>query len=162
MNFFSHPQFVHFPIALSIVAGIFYTVALFREREFFLRMGFFLHLGGLLGSILSILSGRSADAEVIHTQDIHDLLILHERIAYLVTWLFAMFAIWMFIRQKRIRGVEMAAFLILFWGTIITLGYMSHLGGEMVYEKGAGVEPMEESLKQERSLENNKNEADSH
>lgn len=155
MDLFFHPQFVHFPISLLIMGGIIYVMALVRDRVFFIKMGFILHLAGLAGSIMSILTGRSAEAKVVHTQDIHEVLILHERLAYLSTWIFAMLAIWMFLRQKRIAKLEMALFLLLFWGANITLGFMAHKGGEMVYEKGAGVIPMEIELREHFQQEQN-------
>lgn len=157
MDFLAHPIFVHFPIALFITGGFIYLIAPFRDRDFFLKMGFFLHLMGLLGSAASILSGRSAEAEVIHTSQIHELLVLHERLAYLATWLFGMLAIWMYLRQKRIAKIELIAFLLLFWGSNATLGYLSHLGGEMVYQEGAGVLPMEDDLKEQFQQEQKQN-----
>jgi len=161
MDLIFHPQFVHFPIAFLLLGGLAYAVAYFKEREFFLRMGFLLHIAGWLGSIASILTGRAAEAEVVHTQAIHELITLHERLAYLVAWLFAMLGIWMFLRQKKISGKELILFLLLFWGSNAAMAYMAHLGGEMVYEEGAGVIPMEEKLKEQLRNEQSQLQPDS-
>lgn len=137
-----HPQTVHFPIAFLILAGGLYVISHFQEDNFWSRAGFYLHIAGVLGLVVAIFSGQQAESAVVQTSEIHDLITNHERLAYLVTWLFGMLLIWKYLRRNNKGPIEHWAFVILFIGSIFIMAYGSHLGGTLVYEKGAGVEPM--------------------
>lgn len=147
MDFFFHPKVVHFPIALLLIGGLVYTWALVKRNEQqWIQLGFFLHVTGWLGCIASVLSGRQAKTDVVLTAPIRELLDLHEKLGYLVAWLFAMLGIWMFLRMRKLANWEHLIFVVLFWLGSGVMGYMGHLGGKMVYEEGAGVKPMKEIL----------------
>ncbi|MEO0900236.1 MAG: DUF2231 domain-containing protein [Bacteroidota bacterium] len=144
MDFFFHPKWVHFPIALLITAGGIYLWTLLAKDKSWLRAAFLIHILGWIGCVASVLTGRQAENLIVHTPAIQDLLSLHERLGYLITWLFAMLGIWMFLRLKKIAKWELILFSVLFWAGNGTMAYMGHLGGEMVYQEGAGVAPMKE------------------
>lgn len=143
---FFHPQWVHFPIAFLILAGVAMLGSFFYEHAFLWKMGAWLTMTGLVGLLMAILTGRNAEAEVVHTQAIHELVEWHERLAYGTLWIFCLLGIWLYLRLNRMKAGEKVGFVVLFWLGIGIMGYGAHLGGEMVYREGAGVAPMESQL----------------
>lgn len=141
-----HPLVVHFPIALLIMAGVFYLVEVIVQNDKFGFPGFILHALGLLGTIVAIFSGDVAEGGVIHTHEINELLDLHENLGMLSAWAFGSLAVWVFLRKQSKILIEKIGFLIVYAGLIGVLAWTSHIGGTMVYEHGAGVAPMEQPL----------------
>lgn len=139
MNFL-HPQTVHFPIALLIVAAGIYVFSLFSLQDFYRRVAYLLHALGLIGLVLATFSGRQAEAMLIEkTPEVEQLLFRHEWLAYTSIWLFAMMLVWQYLRAFKMKHVERLIFtlaFILFSGLLI---YSSHIGGSMVYEHGVGM-----------------------
>lgn len=148
-----HPQTVHFPIAFLVLAGIFYVVPFFSTDSWFVRGGMVLHVAGLVGLVLAILTGMQAEATVVHTARIHELYKTHELLGYATVWLFAMLLVWRYLREKGSPAWERLLFVGFFWGLIGLMGYSAHLGGKMVYEEGAGVAPMEQLLREQLEQE---------
>ena len=144
-----HPQTVHFPIAFLVLAGIFYVVPFFSADSWFRRGGLVLHIAGLAGMVLAIITGTLAEAEIVHTARIDALYRNHELLGYAALWLFAMLLVWRYLREKQAKTRENVLFVFVFWAMIGVTGYSAHLGGKMVYEEGAGVAPMEEILNQQ-------------
>lgn len=145
-----HPSVVHFPIALLIAAGLCYLASLFLPGKRLEIVGFFLHAGGMLGCIAAILTGDYAESNMIQTPEIHELVETHEQLGTLSTYAFGILGVWAYLRQKSTIFVEKVVFVVLFLGLVGMMGYGSHLGGKMVYEKGAGVLPMQPILEQQR------------
>ena len=146
-----HPSIVHFPIALLVAAGICYLVSLFLPGKKLEIMGFLLHAAGMVGCIAAILTGDYAESSMIQTPEIHEMVETHEQLGTLSTYAFGILGVWAFLRQKSNIFIEKVVFTGLFLAVIGVLGYSAHLGGEMVYEKGAGVLPMQEILEQQRN-----------
>ncbi|MEL6626058.1 MAG: DUF2231 domain-containing protein [Bacteroidota bacterium] len=142
-----HPFFVHFPVALLLVSGLAYITAIFQERAFYQRAGFLLHVAGILGSIAAIFTGRGAEAEIVHTEAIHQLVELHEKLAYVMVWVLIMLLLWQYLRGAKQTKMEMGIFALVFVANMGLMLFSSHLGGEMVYKEGAGIYPMEPALK---------------
>ena len=148
-----HPQTVHFPIALLIVAGAFYLYGLVKRSTNYSQTAFLLHLIGVGGLVFAVLSGRQAVGEVVHTESIAALIETHELIGYFATWLFSMLLIWQYLRKEKLKRAEELIFVILFISFLGLMSYGSHIGGQLVYEEGAGVAPMEEILKKELPIQ---------
>jgi uncharacterized membrane protein len=144
-----HPATIHFPIALLFAAGLGYLYVWWKPDPGLAKAAWWLHLGGAGGLILAVLSGRSAEGEIVHTAAIHELVEAHELSAYLVTWGVLLAAVWRYLRPRRMGKAEQIGFLLLFWGLLGGMSYGAWLGGKMVYEHGAGVEPMEPILRQQ-------------
>jgi uncharacterized membrane protein len=149
-----HPLIVHFPIALLFVAGGFYMYALIKSSESIFSTGSLLHLIGSLSFIVAILTGQQAESAVTHTHEIHEIITQHELLSYISIWVFALMYIWQMLRNKKFLQVEKLGFVGLFVIALCVMGYSAHLGGKMVYEKGAGVIPMQNELKKELQKEN--------
>lgn len=147
MNF--HPQLVHFPIALLFVAGAIYVVSFFREEDFWMRMAGLLHIIGTGGLVAAILSGMQAEGQTIHTAEIHAMIERHAILSYVLVWSYTLLYVWYYLRHKRFAKMEKLGFVAVF---VILLGVMTfsaHIGGELVYEQGAGVEPYKPILKEQ-------------
>lgn len=144
-----HPQTVHFPIALLIAAGVLYVLPFWKRDPLYERGGFLLHIAGVVTLVLAILTGIQAEAEIVHTQAIHQLARNHELLGYAAIWLFGMMLVWRYLRQSAGSQVEKILFVCVFWALLGLMGYSAHLGGKMVYEEGAGVAPMEEILREQ-------------
>lgn len=146
-----HPSIVHFPIVLLILAGGCYVAHLFVQGKNLDVIAFFLHAGGLLGCIAAILTGDFAESNMVQTPEIHEMVEQHEQLGMLSAYAFGILGVWAFLRQKSKVKLERIAFVVLFVGVIGMMGFSSHIGGKMVYEKGAGVLPMQPILEQQRS-----------
>lgn len=151
-----HPLVVHFPIALLFAAGVLYVIYTFSRKEEFARFAFYLHAAGLAGIVLAIVTGDYEESELVQTEAIHDLVGLHENLGMLTGWAFAMMMIWAFLRKGSKVMWEKLAFCLVFLGLLGVLSYSAHLGGELVYENGAGVKPMKPLIEQIRQEEQRK------
>ncbi|MEM6265175.1 MAG: DUF2231 domain-containing protein [Bacteroidota bacterium] len=137
-----HPAIVHFPIALLITAGGFYTWAFFKHDNSIGMAAFILHIIGLAGMGLAVLSGEQAEGELIHTKAIHELVEQHELYSFILLWLFGMLLAWYFLRSRTWVNLEKMGYLAVFWVLVVVMGYSAYLGGQLVYTHGAGVAPM--------------------
>jgi len=149
LNF--HPQTVHFPIALLIVAGGLYLYAFYKNESFSLQAAILLHTLGVLGMVVAIISGKIAQSTITTTDSLRPILRNHELFAYGNIWVFGILWIWQYTRIKSLKRSETRSeklfFSLLFMLAIGFMAYGSHLGGKMVYEQGAGVKPIEQNLK---------------
>lgn len=161
MDIFFHPIWVHFPVAALVLAGLAWLTSYVAEPSFLWKAGSWLMVSGLVGLIMAIITGRMAESKLIHTNQIHEQVILHERLGYVSLWLFGMLGIWLWLRTHRMARLEKAGFLLLYWVGVGVMAFGAHQGGELVYQKGAGVSPyqpyLEEIFQQEQaqSLEDN-------
>ncbi|HHG84853.1 MAG TPA: DUF2231 domain-containing protein [Bacteroidetes bacterium] len=146
-----HPSFVHFPIVLLILAGIIYLLDLILPNKKLGTIGFYLHVGGMLGIIAAILTGDYAENNLVQTREIHDMIETHEQLGMLSAYAFGILGVWAYLRQKSNIVLEKIVFVVMFLGIIGVLSFTSHLGGRMVFEKGAGVVPMEPVLELQRN-----------
>jgi len=141
-----HPKIVHFPVVMLFLAGICYILHFFLKNQKLDRFGFFLHAGGLLATVAAILSGDYAESNIVQTEAIHELIEEHEFLGMMTAWSFGLLLVWAFLRSKSTILVERIGFVVVF---VLGLGLLTigaaH-GGELVYDYGAGVKPMEKHL----------------
>jgi len=143
-----HPLVVHFPVALLIVGSAGFALAMALRRKtsaaWLLPASRALLVLGTLSAWVAVYTGILADREV--GRDLCDPLVLHahERYAYLVCFLFTggILADLLGVRflpskQWKAWGPRLA--LVVFLAGTITLGYVGHLGGKLVYQQAAGV-----------------------
>lgn len=133
-----HPFSVHFPIALLLTAGGIYLHDLIRPQKTLGDMGKLLHVIGIAGMLLAILSGNLAKSELEPTESYEAILWQHEWMSYVVLWLFTMILAWQHLRQKQMKRTEMILFVLAFLIATIVMLFSASLGGEMVYEFGVG------------------------
>jgi uncharacterized membrane protein len=136
-----HAMFVHFPIALLMVAFLFELLAFFFNKTFFRSSAFYLLILGALGTIASYLAGNAAGSGM-EEGSLGKAIALHEQAATISLWLtiataVLYLAVIIFKYQKswiRIAGI------ILFAAVIAAIARTGYLGGQLVYKHGAGVE----------------------
>ncbi len=133
-----HPATVHFPIALLFTAAICLALVFILKNSFFLEMAFWLHTFGLVGVGLAIITGNLATPLEL-PDEAEKLLNNHETIGYVIGWLYLMLWLWLYLRKDKMAKKEMVIFTIIFTSALFFLAWTSWIGGQMVYEWGAGV-----------------------
>lgn len=139
-----HPLLVHFPIALLIAALLFDAITWVWKRESFTEAGFGIQVLAVLGAVVAVLSGNQAEEAVEHLPGIHEVLELHERLGQVLLWAgLAVIALRIFMRWRRWEGRGAKGVLVvLSLGLAVLVGVTGFYGGRLVYEFGAGVEPV--------------------
>jgi uncharacterized membrane protein len=133
-----HPIAVHLPIGLLVAALVFELLFIWRQRmewRFASRAVFI--LGGL-GAVVALGSGFLADNELGHGYAGHDLAHTHRNIMIATTgvWFIAILAAIKFRTSfDRVRFLH----IIVYGLTAALLFFGAHIGGELVYEHGVGV-----------------------
>ncbi len=138
-----HPLFVHFPIALLIMATAFKIAALWVKGKFLDLPASILLVVGTIGGWLAIYTGDLADGAVSRTICDPTVLKAHENNGYTMIWLFTVALFLDIIYQYKITDFK------IHWakGIIILLmivgsgylGYVGYLGAQLVYQQAAGV-----------------------
>jgi len=148
-----HPLFVHFPIALLLIATL---LVLFRRLHMFPKWNNKLSFSILLllipGTILAwiaVYTGNLADNIV--GREVCDPTVLedHERFAYLTSFLFTAVTlieialqIWhkgFSVPATRLRKFLAGLSVVLVLGGAGSISYVGHLGAKLVYQQAAGV-----------------------
>lgn len=146
-----HPKIVHFPVAMLFLAGLLYLLHFFIRHQNLDRFAFFLHAGGVAATVAAILSGNYAEADIVQTEAIHEIVEEHEFLGMLTAWAFGLLLVWAYLRQKTKVLLEKIAFTGIFVVGLGLLTIAAAHGGELVYDYGAGVKPMKEHLIQQRN-----------
>lgn len=138
-----HPLFVHFPIALLIMATIFKIATLWGKGKFLDIPGTILLIIGTIGGWAAIYTGDLADGIVSRTICDPTVLKAHENHGYTMIWLFTA-AVFIDVLYQfkfstfKISWAKGILVLLMLIGTGY-LGYVGHLGAQLVYQQAAGV-----------------------
>jgi uncharacterized membrane protein len=137
-----HPIFVHFTIALYVMAAVLYAVAqIAAGRDWASRVLFAARVNLWAGAVLSILTvaaGIHAFLTVSHEISQEPFMADHRRWAMataIIWWLIAIWEAWRAIQGKR-AGLIVGSALILALGPLVVTGWK---GGELVSQNGIGV-----------------------
>jgi uncharacterized membrane protein len=134
-----HPMAVHFPIAL-LSASVLFDLLSIRWRSDDLRAAsFYTLILGLVGAVISVISGHLAEEGVEHSGVPKSALEIHETLGFVTFWVFAgllllRLAEWLNWIDER-RGLRVALGI----GSVVVLFVTSYYGGSLVYEYGVGV-----------------------
>lgn len=136
-----HAMIIHFPIAL-LMAGFFSEViALFIKKEFFSQAAFYLLILGALGATAAYLTGGYA-GEGIEEGPLKNPMELHEEAATITLWLAIVTALFraviFYFKYNRIWLKWLG--IILFTALVGSVALTGYLGGQLVYNHGAGVQ----------------------
>jgi uncharacterized membrane protein len=134
-----HPIFVHFPIALLSLSLVFEVLFLLRTEIEFSRVGWWLHMTGTLGLLLSVATGLRALSEVRLTLGAADIIEYHQQIALLVTGLFTGLLLWRIGLRTTLPQNGRAMYLAAYSAGLILMWLGAWYGGELVYRHGVGV-----------------------
>lgn len=136
-----HAMLVHFPIALLLVGFLFHIIGLFRTQSFFRKAAFYLLMPGTLGTVATYLSGDEA-GEGIEDGPLEAPMEAHEDAATFTLWLTvatgAFFLALALLKYTRTWTLVIGT--ILFAGVVVGISRTGYLGGQLVYQHGAGVE----------------------
>lgn len=134
-----HPIFVHFPIALVIVAFFADVIGVAGRRPSALTVGWACLLLGLIGTLLTVVSGIR-DMHAASLTDATDQLVdVHMRIGIALGFLLLGLTIWRGWLAKVGMGTRAMPFLVCFAVFVLLLGFQGWYGGELAYSHGAGV-----------------------
>lgn len=141
-----HALSVHFPIAflsLAAATGIFYLLFYNSKRASSLRFTVSLLVGiGIIAYWIAFYTGRNAYSVVVRT--ICDPFVLKDHLywanvgGYLFSAAFLMDVIYHFLKDKLKRIANYLTIFLLIAGAV-SIGYVGHLGANVVYQQGGGV-----------------------
>ncbi len=159
-----HPIIVHFPIALLLTATFIGLLAVFlknKREELKIVLYWLLILGGI-SILIAFASGLYEAGRVVHNEAIHEIMETHELLGYIITSAFVLITLWFVIRRRKIKTKELTLIAFLLLASSGVLVYSAYLGGQMVYEQGAGVKPMEKMMLEMHGGEHHHGAEDSH
>jgi uncharacterized membrane protein len=136
-----HPQIVHTPIALIIIALAFDLIGRATRLEWWRKAAFAMLVVGVLGAGGAVLSGREA-GEAAERQGVPEQPVdAHEEMAFvtLALGLAAVAARGIASRAGGARALVSGIALVLHLGAAIAVGITGYRGGKLVYEYGAAV-----------------------
>ena len=136
-----HAMVIHFPIALLFVAFLSELLGIAFKKPFFTNAAFYLLLLGTFGTIAAYLSGDAA-GEGMEEGALGKAIGMHEEAATITLWLaiatalvYSALVLFKYSNKwTKLISVLLFAALI---GAVARTGY---LGGQLVYQHGAGVE----------------------
>lgn len=137
-----HPVWVHFPIALLVMATVFYLLALVMSGSAAERVtsaGRWNLVAGTVLVIPTLITGYLAYNSVAHDAAGHQAMQRHMTAALITAGLFVVTVILAWLDRFRARGagIMLIVALLLGTGAVAVTGY---LGAENVYRHGLGVE----------------------
>ncbi|MBW8325380.1 MAG: DUF2231 domain-containing protein [Prolixibacteraceae bacterium] len=136
-----HAMIIHFPIALLMAGFLSEIIALFSKKEFFSNVAFYLLFLGALGASAAYVSGSYA-GEGIEDGPLKNPVELHEQAATVTLWLAiftALFRAVIFYFKYNRSWVKWVGIL-LFAALVGSVAITGYLGGQLVYNHGAGVQ----------------------
>jgi uncharacterized membrane protein len=134
-----HPIFVHFPLALVTVAFFVDLYGFIRRHEHALVVGWTCLLLGLIGMLLTVLSGVRDFYAADLNEATHLLALVHMRIGLVLGFVLFGLTIWRAWLAKYARGRRPVAFLMCFAVYLGLLTFQGWYGSELAYSHGAGV-----------------------
>lgn len=139
MEYPLHPMLVHFPIGLLTASVLFEGIGAWWNREHFRESALWLLVLGLLGGVSAAVAGGMAEETAEKAGIAESLIETHETLALMTLGLFGALLLFRVFLRNRFTPRIMAGY---FLASVVGLGLLSvtgHLGGDLVYQHGAGV-----------------------
>jgi len=146
-----HPIWVHFPIALMVMATAFYLLGLAmpgRAGERVTSAGRWNLVGGAVLVIPALVTGYLAYNSVAHDGAGHQAMQRHMTAALITAGLFVVAVILAWLDRSRAKGAGIMLIVALLLGTG-AVGVTGYLGAENVYRHGLGVERLPRGVQSE-------------
>lgn len=144
-----HPAIVDFPVVLLSMAALFAVISLFKKNDFVKRAAFWNLFLGVIGAIAAVLTGLIEEQNLIHNEEIHQILVKHKFNGFAIMILSQILLTWYWVRKNKFGRKEYILWVSLLVIAPVMIIYQGFLGGRMVYDEGAGVKPMELQLEKE-------------
>lgn len=133
-----HPQLVHFPVALFMMAFLLELLGTLLRRPFFQTLAGQLYILGAVMTIPAVVTGYlEAQRLSLH----HPVLTAHRTYAYWTTGVALGSLVVLGLVHKKAPQYYRLVFRFFLIGLFILIILTGHEGGEMVYEYGVGVQP---------------------
>jgi uncharacterized membrane protein len=136
----NHPVFVHFPIALLASAFFFELLGLLLRRQSLHDVGRALLFLGTFSALVAV--GTGLWAEKLTDPGPRGLEAVsepHKTWAFVTTGLAVVLCMWRIASRKKYAGSQRGLFVLGLAALTGVIFYTGHLGGQMVYDHGAGV-----------------------
>ncbi|MDT0651600.1 DUF2231 domain-containing protein, partial [Autumnicola edwardsiae] len=136
-----HAMVIHFPIALIFVGFLSEIIALINKKQFFKNAAFYLLLLGSLGAIVAYVSGSYA-GDGMTDGILQAPMELHEEAATITLWLAivtALFRVALYYFKYNRTWTKWVG-IILFAALVGWVARTGYLGGQLVFQHGAGIE----------------------
>ena len=159
-----HPQIVHTPVALIIIAALFELIGRATDIEWWRKAAFAMLVVGVLGAGAAVLSGREAGEAAEHQGVAESAVDAHEDIAIATLWIgiAAVLARALAGRAGRAKAAVGLLALGLHLAAAVTVGIAGYRGGKLVYEHGANVKVKGAAVVSDEAAKPNEREAGEH
>ena len=134
-----HPMFVHFPIALWVVAGLFLLVGLLRRRDDLFATGRWLLYLGAIGAAAALMTGLWAADALGHDSPGHELVHVHRDFMLAASGLGLIATLGAAALRDRQHVAAKWAVTVLTLATIGVLTLGGDRGAALVFQHGVGV-----------------------
>jgi|GEM_PF-1579151 len=135
-----HPILVHFPIGLVIVATLLELIGRAIDKPALHRAALVNLVAGTIMGVPTILAGLAAADEVFTTDPAHEIVEVHETLAFITGGLLVLLSLWAILGFKRWGDRAPVLFVIIMVLAMISIGATGYFGGELVYKHGVAVE----------------------
>ena len=134
-----HPLFAHFPIALLLASAVFYFLGAVAKKDNLYETGRWTLWLGTLSAGLAVWTGLKAENTVQHNEEVHQIMMFHQNLGYVVLALGVILSGWLLMAKKTVPQKGK----VVFFGGLVLLSIFllqqAELGGRMVYAYGTGV-----------------------
>ncbi|MDA1029292.1 MAG: hypothetical protein O3B41_09605 [Bacteroidetes bacterium] len=138
----NHPVLVHFPIAFGVMAIVFATIWLLRNRLYWLGMTTWFQGLALVGALMALRTGEAMEEQSEGIAIVDELVDYHELMAESAAWAIGISFLWMIcarwiisrdtLHSEAAYWIRLVTFLLVLVSAIL-VGLTGHIGGLMVW-----------------------------
>lgn len=134
-----HAVINDFPPALLVAGVLFELTYLFTKRESLRSAAYWSIVVGAVGAAAAVFSGLRAEDAIEHGEAIHQIMLRHERFAWITLGFFGVVAIWRVLREPKMLRKERWTVALIGVVGLVFLTATGVEGGEMVFDHAAGM-----------------------
>lgn len=127
------------PAALLFVTVLFDLGGWLTKRESLKAAALWTLWAGVIGGWVAVLAGLQAEDAFDHGEAVHDLMETHETLALTTMGIFTAVLAWRLFRRAKLTSTEEAGLRIVSVAGLVTVVWTGAVGGNMVFEHGAGI-----------------------
>lgn len=141
-----HPLFVHFPIALVLVALVFESMWLLTRREQFRTCATYLLYAGTVSAIATVVTGYIAADSLGHDAPGHEFVHEHRDVMVWMSGFLVVTSLAVLLLRPFREGKARGFLIVVLLGISSLLVYGADKGGRLVFELGTGVNATSDNL----------------